>query len=116
MKETDTFQCDVVCQSTVQPVPIVTEPCRDSMVGHKKIVVSFNPTVAGEYHICIAVNRQYVGGEVYRKVYTAGETEKSGLFKYFIDKPQVPLILQKQHLAIKTECLLCGRKSTRLLR
>ena len=71
MKDVDTFQCDVVVNQTA--VPVVTEPARDSIVGHWKIVVSFNPILAGEYRITISVNGRNVGGEVYRKVYMPGD-------------------------------------------
>eukprot|EP00731_Ephydatia_muelleri_P007265 Em0003g1513a len=53
-------------------MPVVTEPRRENMVGHTKVAVSFNPTVAGEYCIAVAVNGRNVGGEVYRRIYKPG--------------------------------------------
>lgn len=70
MKGTDIFRCEVkIGQSSVT---VVTEPRNENMAGSKKIIISFNPTVAGEYRITVAVNDKNVGGETYTRVYTPG--------------------------------------------
>eukprot|EP00731_Ephydatia_muelleri_P007256 Em0003g1504a len=58
---TDTFRCEVLIDQTA--IPIVTEPAKGGMVGHDKIVVSFNPTLAGKYRIIIDMNGHSIGGE-----------------------------------------------------
>ena len=41
----------------------MTEPAKGGMVGHDKIIVSFNPTLAGKYRIIIDMNGHSIGGE-----------------------------------------------------
>ena len=63
----DTFHCEVVVGQTA--VPVVTEPAMNSMVGHDRIKVSFNPTVAGVYRIMAQVNGKIISGKAYMKEY-----------------------------------------------
>ena len=70
MTPMDMFRCEVA--SAQASIPVVTEPRRENMAGCKKTTVSFNPTVAGEYCITVAMNGHNVGGEVYRRIYKPG--------------------------------------------